>query len=279
MQGGGTEINMSKKSNEHFFRVDFYDGTEFPYDKHRLHSHEYNELSIIEYGDITYCSDNGTYKLLGKSIIFSRAYQLHNPYVDGKKPYKRYQVFFDYSFLSDLFVDKIPFFLTNSFVANLSDDDFDELSAYMKILHKSYKNNNGSKEALLSLQLLLSSILLKVNTLKRINDPLPNTSSDYIDKVILYIHENCGKKLTIQSIASEFFVSRTKLMLDFKKYTGMTTNNYIILAKLSVAKKYLHQGCSIQKCASLCGFSSAEYFIKTFSKFNGITPAQYKRRQ
>lgn len=267
------------KSNEAFFRVDFYDGVKFPYDKHRLHSHEYNELSIIEYGDITYCSDGGTYKLSGKSIIFSRAYQLHNPYVNNSKPYKRYQVFFDYSFLSDLFVDKISFFLTNSFVANLSDDDFSELSEYMKILHKHYKNDNGSKENRLALQLLMSSILLKVNTLKRINDPFQNTSSEYIDKVILYIHENCDKKLTIQNIASEFFVSRTKLMLDFKRYTGMTTNNYILLAKLSVAKKYLHQGLSVQKCAALCGFSSAEYFIKTFSKFYGITPAQYKRSQ
>ncbi len=267
------------KPNDHFFRIDYYDGVDFPYDKHRLHSHEYNELSIIEYGDITYCSDIGTYKLSGKNIIFSRAYQLHNPYVNSKNPYKRYQVFFDYSFLSDLFVDKISFFLTNSFVAHLSDDDFDELFAYMKNLYMHYKDDNGSKENLLALQLLLSLILLKVNTLKRINAPLYHTSSDYIDKVILYIHEKCNEKLTIQDIASQFFVSRTKLMLDFKKYTGMTTNNYIILAKLSIAKKYLHQGYSIQKCASLCGFSSAEYFIKTFSKFNGITPAQYKRRQ
>ena len=253
----------------------YYNNTGFPYDFKHLHSHTFDEISLIIQGDIKYISDNVTDRIDGKSLIFSRAYQLHNPYVNQSEPYERYQIQFHHNALSDELIQYAP---ADSFILPVGGDDFEELLGYMKSLHRGYKTNITDDIALYKQKYLLSTLYAKITHMYNTSHHTPQKiTKSYIASVMEYINQNCSQKLIIEDIAAYHFVSRTKLIKDFSATTGMTVLQYITLSRMKLAKKYLQQGYSVTHTAELCGFSNSGHFIKVFSDLNGITPLNFRR--
>ena len=254
----------------------YHNQTGFPSDYKCLHSHPFDEISLIIRGDIKYISDNVTDRIDGRSLIFSRAYQLHNPYVNQSKPYERYQILFHHSALSDELIQNASI---ESFILPVSGDDFDELLGYMKSINRDYNANTSNDIALYKQKYLLSTLYAKIAHMYNNSHHTPQKiTKSYIASVMEYINENCRQKLIIEDIAAQFFVSRTKLIKDFSARTGMTVLQYITLARIKQAKKYLQQGYSVTHTAELCGFSNSGHFIKVFSELNGITPLKFRQK-
>lgn len=240
-----------------------------------LHSHCFDEISLIIQGDIKYISDSVSGHVKGKSLIFSKAYQLHNPYVCQDKPYQRYQIAFRHQWLDDLILtDNLS--QMESFIISLSDEEFDGLLKYMELLHMdAHKEDNLS---MLRRAFLLSAFFTKVmDVYRNSRHNYTQITKTYINEVLLYIEKNYSIKLTSDGIASHFFVSRTKLMRDFRMQTGMTLLNYINLIRIKHAKEFIKQGYSVTATAELCGFSNSGHFIKMFSAYNNITPLKYQK--
>ena len=106
------------------------------------------------------------------------------------------------------------------------------------------------------------------------------TQSFYIQDVLQYIFENCGKELNSDDISRRFAVSRSKLDRDFKKFTGKTVHGYVEICRFNRAIHLLksREDMSIGEIAAQCGFESETYFFPFFKKKMGITPAEYRKR-
>mgnify|MGYP006281029505 CR=1 FL=1 len=92
-----------------------------------------------------------------------------------------------------------------------------------------------------------------------------------------YIKENYAKKLTLDQIADQIYLSSSHLSKKFKKSTGMTVIEYVNKIRLKEAKKLLKTtNLPLNKIAEKTGYYDASYFSKVFKKKVGITPGQYR---
>lgn len=110
--------------------------------------------------------------------------------------------------------------------------------------------------------------------------PLSNIDEKYkgILRIQQYIDENFKKDLTLDSIASRFYISKYYLAHSFKNITGFTIKQYILLKRIAYAKNQLYfTNKSITDIAMECGFNSQSNFIRTFKQKEGTTPLQFRK--
>lgn len=102
------------------------------------------------------------------------------------------------------------------------------------------------------------------------------------DEIVLnskrFMEQYYFKDLTLDSIASQAFVSKQHLCRLFQKNMNMSPMQYLLQIRIQQSKKLLiHSAKSVQDIASEVGFNSPYYFTSTFKKAEGITPTQYRR--
>ena len=129
-------------------------------------------------------------------------------------------------------------------------------------------------------QLLFFLILRRLFSMKEAEIPLAQVSENeqYIGNVIRYMSENLSEGLTADSVAAHFFISRSKLNKDFKRYTSTTFHQLLSEMKMNKAIGFLKKGnTDIRKIAIASGFENESYFFALFKKKMGMTPMQYAR--
>jgi AraC-like DNA-binding protein len=102
---------------------------------------------------------------------------------------------------------------------------------------------------------------------------------ELFEKAIKTVEENLTNvQFNVDVFAREMALSRTNLFLKLKGITGQTPNDFINSIRLNKAKSLLKNNMklSVGDISYAVGFNSASYFIRSFSKFYGMTPAQYR---
>ncbi|WP_019914662.1 PocR ligand-binding domain-containing protein [Paenibacillus sp. HW567] len=113
---------------------------------------------------------------------------------------------------------------------------------------------------------------LKGLTLKqfRPSNPLLQPAFDYF-----YEHKN--KNFTLQEMAKQCHISPSYFSRIFTKETGENFSSFAPRLKIEWAKQLLETtGQSVNQISDALGFCDAGYFIKTFKKFEHLTPAVYR---
>jgi two-component system, response regulator YesN len=63
----------------------------------------------------------------------------------------------------------------------------------------------------------------------------------------------------------------------FKKETGKTINDYLNEYRIEKSKELLkNRGVKLYEVSHNSGYNDVKYFTKTFKKFTGITPSEYR---
>lgn len=84
--------------------------------------------------------------------------------------------------------------------------------------------------------------------------------------------------LSLDMLADELGMSATYLGRVFKQHTMQTILGYIQEVRMSrVRELLLHTDVPVGEIAERAGFSNSPYFFKAFKKYNGVTPAEYRR--
>jgi YesN/AraC family two-component response regulator len=92
-----------------------------------------------------------------------------------------------------------------------------------------------------------------------------------------YIDKNYRKKLTLQMIASRFYISPASCSFLLKESLNMTFNDYINAIRLQKAKQLLSEtNLSVNKISNEVGYSNPKYFFKIFKTYSGFTPLEYR---
>ena len=96
--------------------------------------------------------------------------------------------------------------------------------------------------------------------------------------ILGYIEKNYSSKLTIDSIAKHFHISRSTLIKQFEMYTNQTISNFILKTRLHSARdKLIVTDDSISVIAQDCGFFDSSHFTKYFKLEEGVTPMEYRQ--
>lgn len=86
-------------------------------------------------------------------------------------------------------------------------------------------------------------------------------------------------ELTIGKIIDEFGVSRAYLFKQFKMSKSFTIGEFINRQKIFRSAMLLinDKDLTVKTISEIMGFCNAEYFIRVFEKYFGITPGRYRK--
>ncbi len=101
-----------------------------------------------------------------------------------------------------------------------------------------------------------------------------------INRALMYIHNNYNNNMTLESVAEKIFVNATYLCELFRKETGKKFVDYITEIRIEKTKLLLRMPeFKIREIADMVGFNDVSYFIKTFKKYTGVTPNEYRNNE
>lgn len=100
-----------------------------------------------------------------------------------------------------------------------------------------------------------------------------------INRVFEFIDENLEADLSLNTIAEIAFFSPFHFHRVFKFVTGETLNEYVIRRRIEKsALDVLHKNITITELAHKFGFSDNSSFSRTFKKYYGVSPTQFKKQ-
>ena len=94
-----------------------------------------------------------------------------------------------------------------------------------------------------------------------------------------YVRHHLSEPISVERMAEAFFLSRPHLSAKFKRETGTTLTDFILNEKTEEAKRLLRYSDKSQAAiSSYLGFSSQAHFARTFKKYAGMTPNEYREK-
>ena len=90
--------------------------------------------------------------------------------------------------------------------------------------------------------------------------------------VLDYIRRHLSERITLDSLAEKFYLSRSQLNHLFRKYFNTSVMNYVSVQRLSYAQKLLTSGMSASEVASTVGCSDYSTFYRSYTKHFGHSP-------
>jgi AraC-like DNA-binding protein/mannose-6-phosphate isomerase-like protein (cupin superfamily) len=132
----------------------------------------------------------------------------------------------------------------------------------------------GEKMESRGIVLLLMSRFISVAT------PKSNVKDDRISNAINYIREHLGSRIEVGELADMSCMSKDHFTRMFRRETGETPNQYIILRKMEKAELLIvTTDMSVKSVANALGYDDSSYFNRLFRKQTGVTPQQYRESQ
>jgi AraC-like DNA-binding protein len=109
------------------------------------------------------------------------------------------------------------------------------------------------------------------------NSGFPDRKEPIKDDLLAYIADNIYLPLKLEDLAARAALSPYYFTRQFKKKTGYTPHQYVLMARINTAKHYLKlTTLSIKEIAFFCGFSSESGFCIAFKHTVGISPMTYR---
>ncbi len=98
---------------------------------------------------------------------------------------------------------------------------------------------------------------------------------EQINKINQFIINEPEKKIELECLAKQIYISKYYLIRKFKENIGLTPHNFQIQNRVRKSQHLLAKGGTIADIAAGLGFFDQSHFIKTFKSILGITPSQY----
>ncbi len=107
---------------------------------------------------------------------------------------------------------------------------------------------------------------------------LKGLSNPSIAKSLVAFHNQIDKAWSLNSLADEALISRSKFASLFNELLGVTPLKYMTYWRMQQAKQLLkNTTASVYSIALDCGYQSEAAFIKVFKKYFNHTPGQARR--
>ena len=190
----------------------------------------------------------------------------HEYYADKNDPFKKIWV----NFKSDLFFNILKEYgLMQTYVFH-DTDILTEMSKIIELEKVSVYNDNIYKAA----SKHLFDIFMKLAE-KNQSDTQGSTIAQ---QILAELDKAIDSSVSIDDICNTLFISRSKMIREFKKHYDQTPHAYLLGRKIGFAKMLLQETShSIKSISNHLGFSDEHSFANAFKRKTGYSPSQYRK--
>lgn len=101
----------------------------------------------------------------------------------------------------------------------------------------------------------------------------------YISLLQQELEERYTERITLEELARAYSRSKFVLSREFKRYIGISLQEYIILHRITAAKNLLkHTELTVTEIAAQVGIDNPSHFINLFKAREELTPLAYRKR-
>lgn len=276
-------MDKCQKKPHHFIKVVYNENKRGL--KLKPHFHNSYEMIYILEGKVK-CRVNNKHYVIGKDcIIFINNMESHN--IDVLEyPYKRFFILISPDFfrsviqnplLSSVFSNRSESF---KHVLQLDEQRKTHIIKCICSLYSEVEKKEKFWEDAVRSNLNLMFILLYRNYPEYFPLSTISESMYTIIRVQKYIEDHYTENISLDSLSKLFFMNKYYISHQFKKATGFTFKEYLIMQRISKAKDLLlYTNRSITRVCMDSGFNNVNHFIRIFKKFERITPYQYRKKR
>ncbi len=238
--------------------------TDFP-----KHYHETFCISLIHQGIEQIDFENHSLFSEQGSISITNPYEIHsNPITDSKTRLK-----FDTIYLSN---DLMKYALRGKNITfqdrKINNKKANELFIKLKIVIDS-KNLENIEKSLFQFAEVLQKFAQETN------DNFSDYEFNNFNKINEHIESNIQEKFSLEELAKMANINKFGFAKKFKISTGMTPMNYILMKKVFSSKKLINPNSELTEIAYQYNFTDMAHFSKTFKRFIGISPKEFRESQ
>ena len=126
---------------------------------------------------------------------------------------------------------------------------------------------------------LLRKLMIAVYRNNRADFPsLSKSISPQIYSIQAFIDHNFSTPISLSGLAEQYYVSVSHISHSFKKLTGYSPMQYLLLNRLSYSKVMLSStDLAISEVAYHSGFTDVNNFIRAFKAYYGNTPGNFRK--
>lgn len=140
----------------------------------------------------------------------------------------------------------------------------------------------GWQEVIRSFINQLSVYLLRAHINVQRSDEVELSRAGLVDRrlrrAIEFMHDNCGRELSLAEIAAAAYLSEFHFARLFKKITGLTPHAYLAGLRIERARRLLAESeLSIVEAGAAVGYASQSHFTKVFREATGMTPRAFRQ--
>ncbi|WP_434749464.1 helix-turn-helix domain-containing protein [Paenibacillus amylolyticus] len=100
------------------------------------------------------------------------------------------------------------------------------------------------------------------------------------EKIIAIIQQDYDKDLTLDECATRLHYNANYLSSVFRKETGASFSEYLTRYRLKTAKRWLDESdWTVKEIAERLRYTNPQNFIRSFRKWEGVTPGRYRERK
>ncbi|WP_025676213.1 response regulator [Paenibacillus polymyxa] len=109
--------------------------------------------------------------------------------------------------------------------------------------------------------------------------PSHSPNNPTIRDIARYLDAHYDEDISLQDIASRFYLSREYISRKFKQEYGVNLSDYLCQIRMGKAKLLLlNDKLRLHHIAGMVGYQDEKYFGKVFKKLEGVTPGEFRRR-
>ncbi len=95
-----------------------------------------------------------------------------------------------------------------------------------------------------------------------------------------YLDQNFAQEISVKALADRFFLSPSYFSHSFRRWTGYSPKQYVMLNRISCGKELLlSTDLPVANISNRCGFGDVNYFIRCFRRETGCTPGEYRKKE
>ena len=157
-----------------------------------------------------------------------------------------------------------------------------EFNKLLELLYfEAFDNRCGKAEALNHLMdylvIRMYRYAIQENLIE--NSVISGLADPKISKAVQAIHEHPSQNWSLETLANEANMSRSRFAQYFKEKVGVPPMNYLTEWRINLATKYLLDGKPIKTLHKNLGYSSATSLARSFQQRLGLTPKEWLVKQ
>lgn len=240
--------------------------------KEDYHSHLHNEYELLFFyeGDADYIIESETYHLQKNTLLLIKPAEYHYLVLKSSAPYRRVVINFSHLDVNDF---NAEFLMSAKSIFNI------EQSSPIEFLFDTInKNTFSGKELEFMRSAVLNLILMHLKTIDSSYSFTPEIANPVLHNMLSFIESNPSIPISVETLSKRFFMSSSWIVHSFKKYLGISVQQFINRKKILHAQQLIESGSSALEASIACGYEDYTTFFRQYKRFIGSSPKHNQRK-